>query len=242
MWLEQQLRQWAAFRVPDRIPANSRYRQTISREMNGIGDLPEDFVRKLRSLEESYLTETDPIRQSGFGGGPDRWLEERGLILKAVDGDGDFLDIGCANGYLVECLVRWAKDRGVNLVPFGLDIGSRLIELARQRFPECPDHFWVGNAWDWEPPRRFRYVYTLTDVVPEAYLERYLHRLAGRFVEAGGTLIVGSYGSRSRQHPAQNVRRLLLDLGFSVTGSAVCGEFPVSHMAWVRSGEGRVGK
>jgi SAM-dependent methyltransferase len=209
--------------------------------MTGREKLPEGFIRKLRALEESYLTETDPIRQSGFGGGSDRWLRERGLILEAVDEDGDFLDIGCANGYLIECLVGWAKDRGVSLVPFGLDIGPRLIELARQRFPECQDHFWVGNVWEWEPPQRFRYVYTLTDVVPDVYLERYLHRLAGRFIEPDGALIVGSYGSTSRQQPAQDVHGLLLDLGFTVAGSVVIGEFPVSHVAWVSSGEGKVG-
>ena len=46
--------------------------------------LPGEFLATLRDLERSYLAETDPIRQSGFGGGPQRWLDERGLILDAL--------------------------------------------------------------------------------------------------------------------------------------------------------------
>ncbi len=69
--------------------------------------LPRDFVRRIESLEEAYLRSDDPIRQSGFGGGAERWRAERGPILEAVEGDGDLLDIGCANGYLLECLVAW---------------------------------------------------------------------------------------------------------------------------------------
>ena len=109
--------------------------------MSEIRPLPEDFLQALHALEDSYLAEIDPIRQSGFGGGPERWRAERRLILEAVDTDGDLLDIGCANGYLLQCLVDWARARGIRLKPFGLDQGARLIDLARQRFPEFPDHF-----------------------------------------------------------------------------------------------------
>ena len=197
--------------------------------------LPEDFLQILRALEDSYLAEGDPIRQSGFGGGSERWRTERGLILEAVDTDGDLLDIGCANGYLLKCLVDWARAKDIRLRPFGLDQEARLIDLARQRFPEFPDRFWVGNAWDWIPPRRFRYVYTLTDCVPETHLREYLARLLDLFVQEDGTLIVGAYGSTSRRQAAQDVRGLLQDLGFQICGSATCGELPVSHIAWTRA-------
>ena len=66
-------------------------------------------MRRQRALEDAYLRSDDPIRQSGFGGGAERWRAERSPILEAVDGDGDLLDIGCANGYLAECLVEWAR-------------------------------------------------------------------------------------------------------------------------------------
>ncbi len=63
--------------------------------------LPPEFLMELKKLEESYLAETDPIRQSGFIRGQARWRRERRFILNAVGGDGDFLDVGRANGYLV---------------------------------------------------------------------------------------------------------------------------------------------
>jgi hypothetical protein len=197
--------------------------------------LPESFLRTLHALEESYLTETDPIRQSGFGGGPERWRAERGIVLEAVTADGTFLDTCCANGYLLECLVDWGRRKGVELIPFGLDLGARLIGLARQRFPTCPDHFWAGNAWDWVPPRRFDYVYALTDCVPEPWLGPYLARLLAEVVEKDGLLIVGHYGSMSMKQPARDVGRLLVDLNFTVAGTATSGALPVSHVAWVRS-------
>ncbi len=65
--------------------------------------------------------------------------------------DGELLDTSCANGYLLECLVAWGRKRGVSLIPYGLDQGARLIELARRRQTHLADHFFIGNAWDWSP-------------------------------------------------------------------------------------------
>ena len=36
----------------------------------------------------------------------------RRLLLDAVDADGTFLDVGCANGHLMECVQRWAGEEG----------------------------------------------------------------------------------------------------------------------------------
>ena len=100
--------------------------------------LPEDFIRRLYDLEKSYLAENDPIRQCGFGGGPIRWRAEREPILDAITTDGDFLDVGCANGYLIECLMNWGRERGLSLTPFGLDWSEKLVDLAKARFPQSP--------------------------------------------------------------------------------------------------------
>ncbi|HUT57793.1 MAG TPA: class I SAM-dependent methyltransferase [Phycisphaerae bacterium] len=196
-------------------------------------DLPEEFLAHLRGLEESYLLESDPIRQSGFGGGPARWRSEREPILEAVDSDGDLLDVGCANGYLLECLVAWASERGLHLTPHGVDVGARLIELSRQRLPAFATNLHVANAWNWNPPRTYRYVYTLWDCVPQAYLGRYCRRLLARAVAPGGRLIVGAYGSRSRGIPPVQVGELLTSLGFGVAGGASGGEPPITRFAWI---------
>jgi hypothetical protein len=196
-------------------------------------NLPDDYLQLIRSLEEYYLQSDDPIRQSGFGGGAERWREEREPILNAVQASGDFLDMSCANGYLLECLMAWASSRSLQLIPYGVDIGPRLIALARQRFPSFADHFFVANAWDWQPPRQFQYVYTLHDNVPETYLARYVQRLYDNVVASGGRLILGAYGSRSRQLPPKDVEAFLNLSGFSVTGSAWGGNPRMAHVAWV---------
>ena len=195
--------------------------------------LPGEFLRYLDVLEKAYLAETDPIRGSGFAGGAERWRQEREPLLDAVESDGDLLDAGCANGYLVECLVGWARERGFRITPYGVDNGIRLIQRAQRRLPQWASHFYVGNAWDWEPPRRFRYVYTLHDCVPLSHLDRYIRRLANKFVAPSGRLILGAYGSRSRNFGPHDVRGALEKAGFRVAGSSHGGTPPIAAFAWI---------
>ncbi|MFH1374321.1 MAG: class I SAM-dependent methyltransferase [bacterium] len=195
--------------------------------------LPAEFIRRLNELEESYLATDDPIRQSGFGGGPKRWRAEREPILDAVTTDGDLLDIGCANGYLLQCLTAWGRERGVTLTPYGLDFSSKLIELARRRLSEYAANFYVGNAWDWQPPRRFKYVYTVYDCVLEEYLEEYVHRLLTRVVDKDGRLIIGAYGSRSQKQAPFDIAGFLKSYDFIVAGTAQDAIPPTSVFTWV---------
>lgn len=196
-------------------------------------DFPRDFLNHIRGLEQSYLEKSDPIEQSGFGGGPGRWRTERGAILDAIDHDGDLLDVGCANGFLLECLVSWAREQGIKLTPYGVDIAPRLIELARSRLTQYEDHFWVANAWDWTPPRQFDYVYALYDCAPTKFLPEYLRRLYERAVVPGGRLILGAYGSQSENEPAFDVKPAIAQAGFDVSGETTRGELPIVRFAWV---------
>ena len=195
--------------------------------------LPPDFLQELRALEAAYLKEDDPIRQSGFSGGAERWRAERGPILHAIESDGDLLDIGCANGYLLKCLVNWGGERGLKLTPHGLDQGSSLIELAKERLPEYADNFHVGNAWDWESPRKYRYVYMLYDCLPLDYLADGVSRLLERVVAPKGRLIVGAYGSKSDSIPPFDIGEFLDLEGFTISGSAEGGVGPITKFAWL---------
>ena len=197
---------------------------------------PKTFpIDRLRALEDAYLSHDDPIRQSGFSGGAKRWRAEREIILEAVDRDGTFLDVGCANGYLLECLVTWASQRGRKLVPFGLDYGARLVELARKRFPGLKPNFFVTNALDWIAPRRFDFVYTLTDCAPPDRLGEFTHRLLSTVIEPGGLLVVGSYGSRTAGIAPVDVARALRECGLEVAGVATAGYPPISSVTWTRN-------
>jgi SAM-dependent methyltransferase len=196
--------------------------------------LPESFLHELEQLAAAYLTETDPIRQSGFGGGPARWRTEREPILEAVNASGTFLDLGCANGYLLESLGRWAADRRLSLDPYGVDHSRGLIELARRRFPGIESHFVVANAWSWKPQTAsFRFAYTMWDVVPRDYLADYLQRLLVDVVAPGGRLIVGAYGSRSRCERPFDIARFLRENTFHVAGETTGGTPPLTAFAWI---------
>ena len=201
-------------------------------------ELPVAFLDRLRGLEESCVRETDPVRQSGFGGGHQRWRTERELVLDAVPDDGDLLDVGGANGYLLECLVQWGHERHVRLTPYGVDCGARLIALAQQRLPQYAAHFWVASAWEWMPPRQFRDVYSLYDCVPDELRPEYIRRLVTRYVEAGGTLILGAYGSYSKQEAARDIATDIAAAGFCVAGSSSRGTLPVARVAWIRAEHG----
>jgi hypothetical protein len=107
------------------------------------------------------------------------------------------------------------------------------VDLARQRQPHVADHFFVGNAWDWEPPQRFHYVYTLLDQVPPEYLGSYLHRLYAQMVAPGGRLIVGDYGSKSRGILARNVAAVLRSARFTVLSETEGGIQGMARFAWV---------
>lgn len=195
--------------------------------------LPDDFLKEILALEASYLEYDDPIRQSGFGSGAERWRIEREPILEAIYSSGDILDVGCANGYLLDCLVKWAKDRGFKLTPYGVDIGAKLIALAQKRMPEYAENFYVGNAWDWKPPRQFTFVYALYDCVPLQYLAEYIVKLLDQAVEPGGRLIIGAYGSKSRNMPPFNISKFLIEAKFSVVDTSQDGKPPVSRFAWI---------
>ncbi|MCP4007063.1 MAG: methyltransferase domain-containing protein [bacterium] len=198
-------------------------------------DLPEDFLAGKALITERYLHNDDPYLQFGFGGGAERWRNERRPILEAVDRDGTILDLGCANGFLLECLVSWANEDGFQLIPYGVDQSAALIELARKRLPRFQKHLFNANVWSWIPPRRFDFVYTLADVVPEEFLGPYLRRLRTDFLEPSGRLIIGSYGSDSRGVPPLPLETLLPQYGLSPIGSLRAGPGKIIHFAWVQA-------
>jgi 2-polyprenyl-3-methyl-5-hydroxy-6-metoxy-1,4-benzoquinol methylase len=70
-------------------------------------------------------------------------------ITEGVSGDGTFLDVGCANGLLMESVTRWCAERGLRIEPYGLDLAPGLVALARQRLPQWAGRIWAGNAIDW---------------------------------------------------------------------------------------------
>ena len=85
-----------------------------------------------RLLETSYLRDGTPRGGSGFGGTAADWRAQRGHLCQAVDRDGSFLDVGCANGHLLESMVAWCAERGIRLEPYGVDLSPDLVPAARR--------------------------------------------------------------------------------------------------------------
>jgi SAM-dependent methyltransferase len=156
------------------------------------------FVEQLALCEAHYLGGTNPRQQSGFGRDERDWERFRRVVVAPIDRDGSFLDIGCANGLLMESVVTWAGEDGHQVEPYGLDISAKLANLARQRLPQWRARIFVGNALVWSPPMRFDFVRTELVYVPPTQRRHFIERLLERFVAPGGQLLICSYGS-SRQ-------------------------------------------
>jgi SAM-dependent methyltransferase len=161
--------------------------------------------------EEHYLRGEDPRAQSGFGGDEARWKAARRPIAEAVDRPGSFLDVGCANGYLLESLVRWSRHR---LEPYGLDSAPALVELARERLPRWADRIFLGDAPTWELPQRFDFVRTELVYAPKRRQAELVERLLADVVAPGGRLIVCGYGSPRSNVPTHPVCELVRSFGY----------------------------
>jgi len=153
-----------------------------------------------RLIVPAYMAAETPWEGSGKSGTAEDWEYARSHVGHAVDRDGSFLDIGCANGYLLDCLPRWtphAIDR------YGLDIALELVDLARRRLPELAERLWVGNALNWEPPRRFTYIRTGLEYVPRHRRRELVDRLLG-WCER---LIIGVCNEEARARPTEGLLR-----------------------------------
>lgn len=180
----------------------------------------EDWFSEIRSLlENGYLPAETPWKQSGQSGPFEEWVRLRIPISECVETSGTFLDIGCANGFLLECLLDWTLRKGVQIEPYGVDYSKKLADLAKERLRGFADNIFVGNAWDWEPPMRFDYVRTEVCYVPMNMAEAYISRLLNDFLVEGGRLLVAQYRSRREDLSRDWVDDYLSRLGFNVRES-----------------------
>jgi SAM-dependent methyltransferase len=194
-----------------------------------------DNVRRV--LETAYLAHPEPWRQSGMSGPEQRWISLRKPVAACIDQSGTFLDIGCANGYLLECCLKWTAERNLQLDPYGLDLSARLIALAQQRLPQFADHFFVGNAFYWLPPIKFDFVRTELVYVPGEHERQYIEVILERYLRPGGKLLIAHYGEGSVQpekgllpgsQPTKHILERLTELGFEAM-SYQDGYDPMKH-------------
>jgi hypothetical protein len=179
------------------------------------------FARQQQALlERAYLTAETVEGGSGFGGTPEDWRAAREPITQGIGHDGTFLDLGCANGLLMESVQRWCAERGLAIEPFGLDISPGLVERARTRLPQWPDRIWCGDAATWVHPEglRFDYVHTLLDCVPATRRHHLVQHVLDSTVAPRGRVIVSHY-IRGTAHD-RTAAQVLAELGYDVAGEA----------------------
>jgi SAM-dependent methyltransferase len=152
----------------------------------GAIDEAEWYRRIAAVITPAYLAAETPWAQSGKSGDAASWQRARSLIAVAMR-PGTFLDVGCASGYLMECMVAWCAAAGMVCEPYGLDIAPELAELARRRLPRWSERIFVGNALEWQPPRRFDVVRTGLEYVPVRRRRELVARLLGDVVTDGRT-------------------------------------------------------
>lgn len=186
----------------------------------------EDYYQHtIALLEESYLAADargDIPGGSGSGGGLARWEKKRRVLATAFDRDGSWLDVGCANGLLMETLAQWTAEKGLRIEPYGLDLSERIAAAARRRLPHWADRIWAGNVMTWEPQMRFDYVTVIADSVPANARAALVDRLVTRFLKPNGRLIFSIYVPLPPEPPPENppASAVLKRFGYAVSGEA----------------------
>ncbi len=176
-----------------------------------------DWFSTLRvELEAAYLRNKEPWKQSGYLGSGEQWTAARKPVADSMDKSGSFLDIGCANGYLLECTLKWTSTRNLQIIPYGIDISDKLIELAKARLPGYTDNLYTANCWDWDSPTRFDYVRTELVYVPEHLQKQYIDRILDTYLKEDGKLLVAEYGLSNRPRDTSFIGNLLAAWGFNV--------------------------
>jgi SAM-dependent methyltransferase len=203
---------------------------------------PDDYYERVRTLlEDSYVAADergDVFGGSGSSGDMASWEAKRRVIARAFDRGGTWLDVGCANGLLMETLTAWVAEDGHRIEPYGLDLSGRIADRARKRLPLWAARIWSGNVMTFEPPIRFDYVTTLADAVPPESWGMLLERVARLYLKPNGRLILSCYrpGAFMLAKPAreaESAAEILRAAGFEPVGETEARD-PVTGAAKVR--------
>ncbi len=138
----------------------------------------------------------------------------------------------------METLTAWVAEKGHRIEPYGLDLSERIAETARRRLPRWADRIWTGNVMEFEPPMRLDYVTALADAVPEHRVADMIRRLATRFLNPGGRLVLSCYTPGAflvnRTSDPTSAPDLLRAAGFEPAGDAQARDAKTGIIkAWV---------
>lgn len=103
---------------------------------------PDEVAASYDRIAERWILDTFP---------PDNGIAAHERALAFLKHKRTALDVGCgANGRIIELLVRHG------FAAEGLDLSSRMLELARCRHPDVTFH--QADVCEWELPRRYDFI------------------------------------------------------------------------------------
>jgi len=183
------------------------------------GEITEEewYAINNQHFSEHYLAGDNPRAQSGHGGDELNYFHSHIILVNVIHKNGSFIDVGCANGHLLESLERWINGLDYyKLTFYGLDISQGLIDLAKKRLPQWSHCFFVGNAFFWVPEHKYDYVCVKElGYVPPNRQRQFFEHLIKHYVSFNGRLILGPFSEESK---SSNTIDLISGWGYKPTG------------------------
>jgi hypothetical protein len=86
------------------------------------GEIKEEewFAINNQYFTDHYLAGDNPRAQSGHGGDELNYFHSHIMLANVINKNGSFIDVGCANGYLLESLDRWINGLGYYSITWAL--------------------------------------------------------------------------------------------------------------------------
>ena len=193
--------------------------------------LDQYFDLTCKELTDYYLSRVRPQEQSGHHGSDAWYRSVRMMILEALERDGRFIDVGSANGFLIESLAGWAAGLGLNVEFHGVELSVGLHCLSLQRLPGWEDRLFNANAYYWKPGAKYDYVYTMIlPDIPEDYQEPFLRHLYHEYLSDGGRLLLGPWNGHGLEARIE-------EMGFRISGycekSFPSVEYGFKRVVWI---------
>lgn len=176
-----------------------------------------NFLGLIKNDTENTLVANSFVSKTDFK----KWEGLRSFVANLINQDGKILDIGCANGFLLKCLMEWSD---YELDPYGIDTENHLIEQARILFPDTKEQFIVGDfktipelVDDGVLPKNFSTVYWNVWDDWQFDTEEKIRPISDliRILKKDGRLILGFYDT-NEDNNFERIRRLE-KLGYKVS-------------------------
>jgi SAM-dependent methyltransferase len=102
-------------------------------------------------VKENWRRWTPELAKIFLRSGPEgKSHRSRAKVLGLLDGASSVLDVGCGNGVMLEMI----RDKGLDLDYLGIDVTEKLLQVARQLFPDDAHRFRRMSLYELNKLRR----------------------------------------------------------------------------------------